>query len=116
MNNTLFSAWDGKPPTILAISQPMPNAPYLPLSGGCTTRMSLENFFKDVECDFQKQQGSYYAYVFGGNRDEADTYTLETWEVCHTNSGCYEAIVILYYSPINPYLTIKKHLGDDLAE
>jgi hypothetical protein len=31
-------------------------------------------------------------------------------------SGCYEAIVILYYSPLNPYLTIKKHMGKDLAE
>lgn len=29
---------------------------------------------------------------------------------------CYEAIVISYYRPLNPYLTIKKHMGEDLAE
>ncbi|MGB3239247.1 MAG: hypothetical protein WBB29_13190 [Geitlerinemataceae cyanobacterium] len=27
-----------------------------------------------------------------------------------------EAIVVLYYFPINPYLTLRKHMGQDTAE
>lgn len=116
INSKLYWAWDGNPPNIQAISFPMPDAPYLPLAGGCTSRMSLEDFLKDVQRDFDRQTGCYYAYVFDGDKSEEDTYVLTTWDVTRPDNECYEAIVILYYSPLNPYLTIKKHMGEELAE
>ncbi len=116
MNKTVLSSWGFNPPNIYAISTPLPDAPDLPLSGGCTTRMPLERFIKDLERDMEKQKGQYYAYVMEADRDEADTYILKTWQVCRPDDGLYEAVVILYYAPLNPYLTIKKHMGEHWAQ
>lgn len=118
VNKILYSQWGGNPPQILTISQPAPEAPYIPLTGGETTRMSLDSYIRDLKNDFQKQCGEYFAYAWGyyGSGDEADTYTLQTWQICPPNDGTYEAVVILYYSPLNPYLTIKKHFGEDSAQ
>jgi hypothetical protein len=116
MNQVIYSSWDCNPPNIVAISQCLPDAPRLPLSGGCTARMSLERFIKDLEQDLKKQKGQYYAYVMEADRDEADTYTLKTWEIYTSPDSCYEALVILYYAPLNPYLTYKKHMGEHWAQ
>lgn len=78
--------------------------------------MSLESFIKDLERDMKKQKGQYYAYVMETDKDEADTYTLQTWEVYTSPDSCYEALVILYYAPLNPYLTLKKHMGEQWAQ
>lgn len=48
--------------------------------------------------------------------DEADTYVLKTWQVCRPDDGVYEAVVILYYAALNPYLTLKKHMGEHWAQ
>lgn len=79
-------------------------------------RMSLESFIKDLEKDMEKQKGQYYAYVMDADKDEADTYILKTWEVYTSPDSCYEALVILYYAPLNPYLTYKKHMGERWAQ
>ncbi|HBL14238.1 MAG TPA: hypothetical protein DD379_23190 [Cyanobacteria bacterium UBA11162] len=116
MNRTVFSSWGYKPPNIYAISMPLPDAPRLPLSGGAIANMSLDSFIKNLETDVKKQKGHYYAYVMEADRDEADTYTLQTWEVYTSPESCYEALVVLYYAPINPYLTYKKHMGEHWAQ
>jgi len=115
LKRSVYSAWDGNPPTIQMIALPMPDAPYLPLTGGGTARMPLKAFLQELESDYKSQRGHFFEYVWESDRDEADTYALETWEVCTPESGIYEAIVILYYSPINAYLTLKKHMGEDAA-
>jgi len=51
-----------------------------------------------------------------GCKEEADTYFLEGWEILTGDSSVYEHTIILYYSAINPYLTIKKWMGEDVAE
>lgn len=58
------------------------------------------------------------SYIWGHfeSNDEADIYTLRTWQVCPPNDGTYEAIIVLYYAALNPYLTIKKHFGEDSAQ
>jgi len=118
MNRLIYTAWDGSPPRIQAISFPMPGSPYIPLTGGCTTRIPLDKFLQELERDLKKQTGHYYAYVWGysESEDESDIYTLQTWQVCPPDDGTYESIVVLYYAPINPYLTIKKHFGDHSAQ
>jgi len=116
IKRSVYSAWDGNPPSIQMIALPMPDAPYLPLTGGGTARMPLKAFLQELESDYKSQRGHFFEYVWDSDRDEADTYALETWEVCTPESGIYEAIVILYYSPINVYLTLKKHMGEDAAE
>ncbi|HLO85993.1 MAG TPA: hypothetical protein VK203_13435 [Nostocaceae cyanobacterium] len=116
MNPTVYSAWGGDPPRIYAISKPLPNAPHLPLSGGAIANMSLDNFLSDLKRDMEKQKGKYYAYVMESDKDEADTYILQTWEVYTSPESCYEALVILYYAPLNPYLTYKKHYGEHYAQ
>ncbi|WP_017654795.1 hypothetical protein [Fortiea contorta] len=118
MNLQLYSSWDGDPPRVQAISYPMPGTPYMPLTGGSITKIPLERFLKDLEQDLKNQTGDYYAYVWGKyeSNDEADIYTLQTWQVCPPNDGIYEAIVILYYAALNPYLTLKKYFGDDSAQ
>lgn len=69
-----------------------------------------------LERDLHRQAGRYYAYVKGGNREEADTFILEGW-VVYTSPDCvHEATVILYYSALNPYLAIKKWMSEDMAE
>jgi hypothetical protein len=115
LKRSVYSAWDGNPPSIQMIAMPMPDAPYLPLTGGGTARMSLQSFLKELESDYNSQRGYFFEYVWESDRDEADTYALENWEVCTPESGIYEAIVILYYSPINTYLTLRKHFGEDAA-
>ncbi|AFY36035.1 hypothetical protein [Calothrix sp. PCC 7507] len=118
MNPILYADWDENPIRIQAISHQMPSAPNLPLSGGCTTRMPLERFLKELERDLKNQTGKYYVRVRGcdDSEDEANIYTLKTWQVCRPDDGTYEAVVILYYAPINTYLTLKKHFGDEDAQ
>lgn len=116
MNKTVLSSWGFKPPNVYAISAPLPDAPRLPLSGGAIANMSLDSFIKDLERDMEKQKGRYYAYVMEADRDEADTYILKTWEIYTSPDSCYEALVILYYAPLDPYLTIKKHMGEHWAQ
>jgi hypothetical protein len=116
MNSIICGAWDFTPPNILAISHPMADTPHLPLSGGFTTGMSLDEYLKDLAKDIRNQRGDFFAYVKNSDGDEADTYTLKTWQVCHPDDGTYEAVVILYYAAVNPYLTIKKHMGEELAQ
>ncbi len=79
-------------------------------------RMSVESFIKDLQTDLEKQKGHYYAYVKNSEGDEADTYILQTWEVYKGDNSCYEALVILYYAALNPYLTYKKHMGEHWAQ
>jgi len=118
VKNKIRAAWSGKPPRILSISQPMPNTPYLPLTGGSTTDKSLDVFLAELERDFKCEKGKYFAYVmdYYQSGDEADAYILEDWQVCVPEDNMHEAVVILYYSAMNPYLTIKKHMGEDLAQ
>ncbi|HEY9610552.1 hypothetical protein [Allocoleopsis sp.] len=118
MSEILKRAWGSNPPTIFSISQPMPDSPELPLTGGGTARMPLHRYLEDLQRDLKRQVGKYYAYVweFYESGDEADIYTLQTWQVCTPNDNVHEAVVILYYAALNPYLTIKKHMGDDLAQ
>jgi hypothetical protein len=54
------------------------------------------------------KKGDYFAYVMESAGDEADTYTLVEWEVL-SGSNCYEAVVMLYYAPVNPYATLLKY-------
>lgn len=113
----MMAAWNGQPPRVKFITQPMPGTPYLHLSGsGCASTTSVDKFIQELEQDQKKQKGHYYAYVKGGCREEADTYVLEGWEVLTGENSIYEATVILYYSALNPYLTIKKWMGEDMAE
>jgi hypothetical protein len=115
----MIEAWNGNPPRIKFITQAMPGTPNLRLSGsGCTcdNGTKIENFIKDLERDLHSQSGRYYAYVMGGCQEEADTYFLEGWEVWTSDHSAYEYMVILYYSAMNPYLAIKKHMGEDMAE
>jgi len=51
-----------------------------------------------------------------GCKEEADTYFLEGWEVLTGDNSIYEYTIVLYYSAINPYLTIKKWMGEDIAQ
>lgn len=78
--------------------------------------MPLDRFIKDLQRDMKAQKGDYYAYVKNSDGDEADTYVLKTWQVCRPDDGAYEAVVILYYAALNPYLTIKKHMGEHWAQ
>lgn len=112
---SLYSAWAGDPPRLDIIALPMPDAPYLPLTGGGSARISLDSFLNQIERDFQSQQGHFFEYVWESDKDEADTYILESWDVCRPESGIHEAIILLYYAPMNPYLTLQKHFGQDLA-
>lgn len=111
-----YSAWDGDPPNVQAISQPMPDAPYLPLTGGSSACMPLESFLKDLERDCANQSGHYFEYVWESEQEEADTYALQDWQVFRPEHGTFEALVVLYYAPINPYLTLQKHFGQDAAD
>jgi len=95
---------------------PMPDAPELNLSGNGVARMSEEAFIRDLERDMKRHSGHYYAYVIGGIKEEADTYYLEGW-VIYTSPDCvHEVTVFLYYSALNPYLTLKKYFGEAEAE
>lgn len=110
-----YSAWGGDPPNVQAIAQPMPDAPYLPLTGGSSACMSLESFLKGLERDCENQTGRCFEYVWESEKDEADTYALQDWQVFRPEYGMFEALVVLYYAPINPYLTLQKHFGQNAA-
>jgi hypothetical protein len=113
----MMNAWKGSPPRINFITQAMPGTPDLTLSGsGCASTTKIETFVKDLERDIRFQSGRYYAYVMGGCKEEADTYFLEGWDILTGDNSVYEYTVILYYSAINPYLAIKKHMGEDMAQ
>ncbi|WP_017654702.1 hypothetical protein [Fortiea contorta] len=113
---TAYSAWDGNPPNIQYFTAPMPDAPYLPLTGCGTARTQLKSFLNSIERDFEQQTGHYFEYVWESDKDDADTYALQSWEVFRPENGSFEALVVLYYAPINPYLTLQKHFGQDAAD
>ncbi len=77
--------------------------------------MSLEKFLAQLETDKKHQTGYYFAYVMNGCKEEADTYFLEGWEMYSSSQSCYEALVILYYSAVNPYATLLKYMGEEMA-
>jgi hypothetical protein len=119
MNQIVKDSWSGDPPRIKVIVQPLPSAPFVYLSGGGSADMSLDSYINDLKRDIRNQTGNYFAYVVksnGGSREEADTFTLQTWEVYTSSDSCYEALVILYYAPINEYLCLKKHKGEAVAQ
>lgn len=118
MNTLLYQDWGEDPPRIELVSLPMPSAPYLPLTGGGCANMSLDSFINDLNKAVKSQAGRYFTRVWGYGRsnDEADIYTLQTWQTCTPEDGTYEAIILLYYAPINQYLTLKKHFGEEDAQ
>lgn len=116
MNPIVRDAWSSGPPRLYIIAEPMPNAPFVRLSGQGTANMSVENYLEDLKRDISNQSGKYLAYVKGGCKEEADTFTLQTWDVYTSPTSCYEALIHLYYAPINEYLCLKKHFGDDWAQ
>jgi len=110
-------AWDNAPPRLVFLTRPMPNAPNLYLSGsGFAIDTSIESFIQKLERDKRSHSGKYFAYVMEGCKEEADTYFLEGWEVLTGDNSIYEYTIVLYYSAINPYLTIKKWMGEDIAQ
>jgi len=119
VNEIIKNSWSGDPPRIKVMVQPLPNAPYLFLSGGGNADMSLDSYINDLKRDIRNQTGKYFAYVmksWGGDKEEADTFVLQTWEVYTSPDSCYEALVILYYAPMDEYLTLKKHKGEEAAQ
>lgn len=113
----LNSAWKGRPPRIEFYTRPMPNTPNLYLTGsGCASTTKIEDFIKGLERDLRSRSGRYYAYVMKGCKEEADTYFLEGWEVLTGDTSVYEYTVIMYYTAVNPYLAVKKWMGEDMAE
>lgn len=116
MNPVLKNDWDGEPPRLSIISKPLPSAPHLWLSGGGVADMSLDEYLKDLQKDFDSQTDEYFAYVMGGCGEEADTFILKTWDVYTSPTSCYEALILLYYAPVNEYLCLKKHLGEKWAQ
>ncbi|MFH7024682.1 MAG: hypothetical protein ACHBN1_04590 [Heteroscytonema crispum UTEX LB 1556] len=94
----------------------MPDAPHVWVAGGGMSNKPLEDYLKDLQKDFDAQAGKYFAYVMGGCKEEADTFTLQTWDVYTSPTSCYEALIILYYAPVNEYLCLKKHLGERWAQ
>jgi hypothetical protein len=121
MRASLYEAWDCEPPQLLVLCYSMPNTPLLHLQGDACPDLPLEIYLKDLERDFEQKTGDFYTYVFGakpneyGIYDEADTYTLSTWQVLRPDDGPHEAVIILYYSAINPYLTIARYMSPELA-
>lgn len=116
MNAVIKEAWSGDPPRLYIIAEPMPNAPFVRLSGQGMANMSLGEYLKDLQRDFDNQSGKFFAYVKGGCKEEADTFTLQTWDVYTSPTSCYEALIHLYYAPVNEYLCLKKHLGEKWAQ
>lgn len=113
----LSNAWKNHPPRIEFLTRPMPDTPDLHLTGtGCASTTKIEDFIKGLERDLKTQSGRYYAYVMGGCKEEADTYFLEGWEILTGENSIYEYTVIMYYSAVNPYLAVKKWMGEDMAQ
>lgn len=116
MQQDIRAGWEGNVPNIHAIAQPYPGAPHMPLTGGCSASTTLDKFLRDLE----RGEGSshYREYIWGyhGSEDEADIYELTCWDVCRPDNGLYEAVVILYYSPINHLATLKKHMPEFVDE
>lgn len=116
MNPIIRDSWSSGPPRLYIIAEPMPNAPLVWLSGGGMANMSLDEYLKDLQKYFDNKTGKYFAYVIGGCGEEADTFILRTWDVYTSPTSCYEALIHLYYSPVNEYLCLKKHLGEKWAQ
>lgn len=115
-NSIIKNAWSSGPPRLYIIAEPMPNAPHVWVTGGGMANMSLDEYLKNLQKDFDNQTGKYFAYVMGGCKEEADTFTLQTWDVYTSPTSCYEALIHLYYAPVNEYLCLKKHLGEKWAQ
>ncbi len=116
MNPIVRDSWKGDPPRLYIIAEPLPDAPHVRLSGGGVADMSLDEYLNTLQKNFDNQSGKYFAYVKGGCREEADTFTLQTWDVYTSPTSCYEALIHLYYAPVNEYLCLKKHLGEKWAQ
>jgi hypothetical protein len=71
---------------------------------------------KHLERDFECQTGHYFEYVWESEKQDADTYALQSWEVFRSDNKTFEALVVLHYMPINPYLTLQKHFGQEAAD
>lgn len=95
-------------------AQSLPDAPSLPLSGSGFADVSIEEFISTLDRDRKSQSKHGLAQVMNSDGDDADTYTLVCWEIL-SGSSCYEAVVLLYYQPVNTYATILKYFPD-LAE
>lgn len=115
MNQAIKNAWTN-PPRLYIVAQPMPNAPNLSITGSGTSTASLDNYLKDLQKDFDNQKGKYFAYAKKGCKEEADTFYLITWETYTSPESCYEALIMLYYAPINEYLCLKKHFSEEWAQ
>lgn len=105
-------AWTDGIPNIKFLTEPMPNAVYLLLTGsGVASDMPIERFETDLLRDYQEKLGHYHAYVDGhyGSEDEADIYEMVGWEVL-TGSKCANHTVLIYYRPVNELATVKKHM------
>ncbi|WP_017651080.1 hypothetical protein [Fortiea contorta] len=118
MNALLYQDWGENPPRIELVSLPMPSAPYLPLTGGGCANTSVNSFINDLNKAVKNQSERYFTRVWGYGRsdDEADIYTLQTWQICTPEDKTYEVVILLYYAPINQYLTLKKHFGEEDAD
>lgn len=116
MPQKIKEGWNNNIPPILMITQETPGAISLPLSGSGTSRAPLHRFLMYLEDDIAKKKGKYFAYVDDGCREEADTYTLDGWQVLYPDDGTYEAIVILYYSPMNERATLAKWMPQFLED
>ncbi|HLO85992.1 MAG TPA: hypothetical protein VK203_13430 [Nostocaceae cyanobacterium] len=109
-------AWNGDPPKVKYIAEPMPGTPYLRLLGNGISSTPIDKFLNYLEQDKAKQKGKYFTFPINSNQTEEDLYVLEGWEVYTSPESCYEAIVILYYSALYPYQVIKKYMGEVMAE
>ncbi|MEM6256634.1 MAG: hypothetical protein AAF821_27315 [Cyanobacteria bacterium P01_D01_bin.156] len=122
MRQDIRLGWEGCPPRIEYLAQPFPGAPHLPLTGSGSTDMPLDKFLGKLEQSLTSRSAArgnrYHQYVWGhhGSDDEADIYELTCWEVCRPDSGVYEAVVILYYSPMNTLATLSKHMPEFVDE
>ncbi|MEM8806331.1 MAG: hypothetical protein AAGF01_09930 [Cyanobacteria bacterium P01_G01_bin.38] len=76
--------------------------------------MALNDFLKELETDFAYQQRYYREYVLGyhSSSDRADHYSLESWDIYEPRHSTHEALVVLYYSPVNHLDTLKKHMPE----
>lgn len=122
VNSYLLSEWEGNPPTIEIVSQPCPGAPYLPLSGGGTARMSPDKFEKQLK-DALESKGTcrlgsshYRVNVWNEDRDDiANQYVLKAWHR-FDNAAPYQALFVLYYDAVDRVATIAKHMPELLEE
>ncbi len=119
-SRAVSQAWEGDPPQVELHCCVMPDTPFHHLTGGGTARQSVGATIELLRRDAANQTGRYYEYVWGFHpedsssfEEQADTYVLQDWVVCDPRSGPYEAIVILYYSPLNQAAMEARHFPDD---